>query len=73
MRAIFIAALMALGIGLVGTSPISAAPVNGGAIAGAAHVNQVVDKAHWYGRRHHRFHHRHCWVGRFGRVHCGWW
>lgn len=72
MRAIFIAALMALGIGLVGTSPISAAPARGGPIADAAHVNQSVDKAHWYWRRHHR-HHRHCWVGRFGRVHCGWW
>ena len=36
MRAIFIAALMALGIGLAGTSPTSAAPANGAAIGNAA-------------------------------------
>ncbi len=67
MRAIFIAALVALGIGLVGTSPTLAAPASGVVIGNAAHLNQVVDRAHWRWR-----HHRHCWW-RHGHRHCGWW
>jgi hypothetical protein len=69
MRAIFVVALMALGLAFTGTSPASAAPLNGSAIGHAAGRNQVVDQVHW--RRHH--HHRHCWVGRYGRLHCSWW
>ena len=72
MRAIFVVALMALGLAFAGTSPASAAPANGGAIGHAATLNQVVDQVHW--RRHHRHHrhHRHCWWHR-GHVHCNSW
>ena len=80
MRAIFVVALMALGLAFAGTSPASAAPANGGAIGHAATLNQVVDQVHerhhhWrhhHWRNHHRDH-RHCWVGRHGRLHCAWW
>jgi hypothetical protein len=84
MRAIFVVALMALGLAFAGTSPASAAPANGGVIGHAATVNQVVDQVHWRhdGRphwrhhwRHHRHHHhhsKHCWWHR-GHLHCGWW
>jgi hypothetical protein len=69
MRAIFIAALMALGLGLAGTSPGTAAPVSGSAIGHAAHLGHAVDQVHW--RWRHR-HHRHCWW-HHRRLHCGWW
>jgi hypothetical protein len=78
MRAVFVVALMALGLAFVGTSPTSAAPANGGVIGHAATVNQVVDQAHWYGRpwlrRHHHRHHDHkrCFWHR-GHYHCVWW
>jgi len=41
MRAIFFAALVGLGIGLVGASPSLAAPANGSALANAANLNQA--------------------------------
>ena len=44
MRAIFVVAVTALGLALVGTSPISAAPANGNVIGNAAAINQVVDQ-----------------------------
>jgi hypothetical protein len=84
MRAIFVVALMALGLAFVGTSPISAAPANGSVIGNAAAVNQVVDQVHWrhewrphwrHHWRHHRHHHhhsKHCWWHR-GHLHCGGW
>jgi hypothetical protein len=65
MRAIIIAASMALGIGLAGMSPSMAAPVNGIAIHNAAHLNPVVDQVHW------RWHHRHWWWRHHHRRH--WW
>src|SRR3982074_604186 len=43
MRAMFLALLIALGMGLVGASSSLAAPVNGGAIHHAAHLNKGVD------------------------------
>jgi len=63
MRAIIIAASMALGIGLAGMSPSMAAPANGFAIHNAAHLNQAVDQVHWRWHRHWwwRHHHRHWW------------
>jgi hypothetical protein len=67
MRSIVIAAVMALGIGLVGVQASSAAPANGLAIGKAAAAGHVTEQAHW---RYH--HHRHCWVGRHGRLHCWW-
>jgi hypothetical protein len=47
MRAIFFAALVGLGISLVGASPSLAAPVNGSALANAANLNQAVDQVYW--------------------------
>src|ERR1700716_4769869 len=47
MRAMFLALLIALGIGLVGASSSLGAPVNGGAIPHAAHLNKGVDQVHW--------------------------
>jgi len=48
MRAIFLAMLVAIGIALVGTSNLSAAPVNGPAIGGAVTTTDVVDQVqHW--------------------------
>jgi hypothetical protein len=64
MRAMFLALLMALGIGLVATSSSLAAPVYGGAIHNAARLNDGVDQVHWrwrhhwWWRHHHRHHHR---------------
>jgi len=64
MRAIFIAALVGLGIGLAGVSPSLAAPANGIAIANAANLNRAVDQVYWrrYYHRHwgwrHHWHHR---------------
>ena len=46
MRAIFFAALVGLGIGLVGASPSLAAPANGSALANAANQNQAVDQVY---------------------------
>jgi hypothetical protein len=60
-----------LGIGLAGTSPLTAAPMSGGAIGEAASLNRMVEQVHWRWRRHHR-HHRHCWWHR-GHLHCVWW
>jgi hypothetical protein len=67
MRAMFLALLIALGIGLVGASSSLAAPVNGGAIHNAAHLNKGVDQVHWRWRHHWwwRHHHRH-------HYHRGW-
>jgi hypothetical protein len=65
MRSIVIAAVMALGLGLVGLQASSAAPMNGAAIHNAAHLNQGVEQAGWRWRRWHywhwRHHHRHWW------------
>ena len=64
MRAIFFAALVGLGIGLVGAAPSLAAPANGSALANAANLNQAVDQVYWrrYDHRHwwwrHHWHHR---------------
>jgi hypothetical protein len=34
-------------------------------------VEQAYHRRHW--RWHHRHHNRHCWRGRYGRLHCRWW
>jgi hypothetical protein len=63
MRAIFVPALVALGIGFGASSPTLAAPANGMAIANAAEVNQAIEPVYW--RRyqwHWRWHgYRHRW------------
>jgi hypothetical protein len=70
MRAIILAAIVAAGIGLIGTQTASAAPANGVTINEAANVNTaMVQKAHWRGRSRWwrgRCHHRgwswgRCW------------
>jgi hypothetical protein len=66
MRAIFVPALVAVGIALAGTSPTLAAPANGVAIANAAELNQGIEPVHW---RHYRYH-RH-W--RWHRYRHRWW
>jgi hypothetical protein len=49
MRAIAIPALVALGIGLAGTSPTLAAPANGEVIGQAAHLNPGVEQVYCAG------------------------
>jgi hypothetical protein len=66
MRAIFVAALVSLGISLVSVSPGSAAPGLGGALATAANLNRAVDQVHWRG-----YHYRHWW--RRHHWHHRWW
>jgi hypothetical protein len=65
MRAIFVPALVAVGIALAGTSPTLAAPANGVAIANAAALNQGIEPVYW---RH--YHYR--WHWRWHR-HRRWW
>ena len=48
MRGIFLAMLVAAGIGLAGTASVSAAPINGAAIGNAADAaNPVETVQHW--------------------------
>jgi len=58
MRKIVIATLIAAGIGLVGVSAGSAAPVNNAALKQAATVNNpTIQVQHWrWGSRWRRFH-----------------
>ena len=65
MRTIFIPALVALGIGLAGTSPTLAAPANGEVIGQAAYLNPGVEQVYW-----RRYHHWHWWRHRYHRR---WW
>jgi hypothetical protein len=62
MRAIFLAVLVAAGIGLVGASNVSAAPANGVAIGeNAAQNSNVTQVQHWRwrsGRHWNRCHAR---------------
>jgi hypothetical protein len=64
MRAIILAAIVAAGIGFIGTSNVSAAPANGAAIGeGANHNSNVTQVQHWrWGSR-----------GRWGRCHYRRW
>jgi ABC-type glycerol-3-phosphate transport system substrate-binding protein len=40
--------------------------------AGAVSSDEAaVTPVYWYHHRYYR-HHRHCWRGRWGHVHCGW-
>ena len=71
MRAILLAAIVAVGFGLATTPTVSAAPANGFAISGdAAGTSNVQHVQHWrWGSRRHwrRCHYRHRSWGR-----CGW-
>jgi hypothetical protein len=66
MRAIFVAALVSLGLGLLGVSSSLAAPGQGVGIATAAELGRTVDQAHW---RPYRYRH---WWWRHHRHH-RWW
>ena len=63
MRGIFVAMLIAFGIGVVGTSPTLTAPVNCAVIDQAAQLAQVAEQAIWRHRPffHRRLNHRHHW------------
>jgi len=58
---------------------VSAAPASAFTLASPSLAPPVaaaqVDHVWWdrWGRWHgHRWHHRHCWRGYYGRLHCGW-
>jgi hypothetical protein len=68
MRALVIATLIAAGIGIAGTSPTLALPVNGNAIEEAAAVNPLIEPVYW--RRHYYYHRWHRWHWRWHRR---WW
>ncbi len=66
MRAIFVAMLMAIGIGLFATSNSFAAPTAGSALAiiNAAEQGSSIVDVRWRCVRHHHRHswwHRRCW------------
>jgi hypothetical protein len=56
MRAVIIPALVALGLGLAGTSAALAAPASDDAIAQAADNNPLIQPAWW-----HRWHYSYHW------------
>ena len=59
------AALMTLSM-----TPASAFTLTSPSLAPQVAVAQIGDVQY---RRYHRYHrHRHCWRGRYGRLHCGW-
>jgi hypothetical protein len=65
IRTVFAIAAGALALTAVSgasqAAPIAPLPAGVTADAGHGHVTQA-----WY------YHHRHCWGGRWGRVHCHW-
>ena len=68
MRGIILAAIVAAGVGLVGTASVSAAPANGVTINDSANINDSVVKVqHWrWGSRGWRYRH---WRGGWYRCH----
>jgi len=54
MRTIFVAMLIALGLGLIGSSQITAAPADGAAIAKAANGGLLLNDVGYYVRRYGR-------------------
>lgn len=71
MKTIFLAMLIAIGLGLAGTTGASAAPANGAAITGALDMQTMIEQAQYRYRRAprcrnvrvcrgHGFHRR-CW------------
>ena len=56
MRAVIFAVLVAAGVGLIGTSNVSAAPASGAIIGDAVKVdNSIVPVQHWRSRSHWRW------------------
>jgi hypothetical protein len=66
------AALLTLAVsGTAQAAPI--APLGAAVTADQSNVTPVYWRYHhWYGHRWYG-HRRHCWRGRWGRVHCRWW
>ena len=50
MRAIILAVLVAVGIGLAATPTVNAAPATGSAIGESANANNAIVNVHWRGR-----------------------
>jgi hypothetical protein len=65
MRAIILAMLLALGLGLAGAPNASAAPANGAALGAAADAAGLTEQVY------HHWHRRHHWHGRH-RSHWRW-
>lgn len=62
--AIAVAALSLAAVsGIAQAAPI--APMASGVTVGHGNLTQV---QYWWHR-----HHRRCWVGRYGHMHCRWW
>jgi hypothetical protein len=54
MKKILFAMLVAIGLGLAGTTGASAAPANGPAIGGAVDMQNMIEEAQYYGYRRYR-------------------
>ena len=67
MRSIVLAAVVAAGVGFIGTSGASAAPANGVTINDTAHVNNSVVKVQHYRWRSRHWRHRNCHYRRWSR------
>jgi hypothetical protein len=69
--AVTVAAMLMLVLsGASQAAPI--APLSGAVAADQSNVTPVYwYHRHWYRHGWYR-HHRHCWRGRWGRVHCRW-
>lgn len=50
MKTIFFATLVAIGLGLAGTTGASAAPANGASIGGALNMQSMIEQAQYYYR-----------------------
>ncbi len=55
MKTILAATLVAIGLGLAGTTGASAAPANGGAINGAINMQGMIEQAQYYYRPRSRY------------------
>jgi phosphate-selective porin len=64
--AVVVAAMLTLAVS-VGSQAAPIAPLGSAVTADQSNVTPV----YWYHHRWYR-HHRHCWRGRYGHVHCRW-
>jgi hypothetical protein len=71
MKIFIVLAAVVLGLSLTVPSPAQARMIDSGLSKVAPFAKQDVQWRHrrWH-RRWHR--HRHCWRGRYGRLHCRW-
>jgi Spy/CpxP family protein refolding chaperone len=65
-------ALAVAAIALAAVPAAQAAPV-APLPAGVATANGNVVHVQFWWWHHHRWHHRHCWRGRYGRLRCRYW